>query len=862
MEGSMMNLFRNHSSKHWIFLSFITFYIVCIVLLITRGHYLFGSVTDWTSQHAMIPDYFRQHFYQTGELLPQFQMNLGAGQNAFYLSYYGYLNPITLVSYLFPHVSMVTYVMVSSVIFVLVSVYLFFFWLYSVQKSDADPLSGNDTVLYVTTFLFANAAPLLFHSHKQIMFISYMPFLILALMGVDRLFAKKKRGLLIVSVALLFFTSYFFAVTGLFVLSVYGIYRYLCTTGKPSVRSFFVSAGSFLFCALTGICISASLIVPSLLAILNSSSRSSSGRTSLWSLLIPTFPLTNLNYIAYGIGLSAIAFIALFAGIIQKKNLAKRFLAITILIVLCFPLISSLLSGFLYTRGKVLIPFLPLVLLLTAGFFQEIHNMVYAKKCILIASVFILACAFISAYFRKKLPVAFLFCCDFLLCLLFIFLSQRKKNKKWIYVPVCIVSAVICIGNNFYDVLLPKRDAKRIYSTEKASLMNQLQTQDTSFYRTYDICDPKLSANRIYGANYHTTSLYSSIYNKNYLQFCNHDISISLPSINDISVTSCNNILFQTLMGCKYLISNSHAPAGYQQIDHNGSFALYQNTEVNSLGFASEKLMSLREFSSLDPADRSVALLNHIVVDQDLPDVYQSELEEVPMQMDFDLPKNADGYLTTDPQKNNGKVYHFTTPDNLKDYVYIISCDLKKREPKECTILINGIQNSLSGYDATLPNQNYHFQFVVSSNTDLHSLSVELRSKNTFQFSDMKIYRISYEKVKQLRREMTQMSNVHYNNCNVITGHIQMKKNGYCTTTIPYDKGFSLTVDGKAAKVEMTDHAFVGFALAPRSHEIRLTYQAPGSAAGRILSTLGLCLLAGTLICQKIRKKLPITKNL
>ena len=41
------------------------------------------------------------------------------------------------------------------------------------------------------------ATPLLFHSHRHIMFINYMPFLILGLMGIDLYFDKKKSWLLI-----------------------------------------------------------------------------------------------------------------------------------------------------------------------------------------------------------------------------------------------------------------------------------------------------------------------------------------------------------------------------------------------------------------------------------------------------------------------------------------------------------------------------------------------------------------------------------------------------------------------------------------------------------------------------------------
>lgn len=63
---------------------------------------LFGSTTDWLSQHTVFPSYFRDLFYETKRLVPNFALNIGAGQNIFYFSYYGLFNPYILLSYFFP----------------------------------------------------------------------------------------------------------------------------------------------------------------------------------------------------------------------------------------------------------------------------------------------------------------------------------------------------------------------------------------------------------------------------------------------------------------------------------------------------------------------------------------------------------------------------------------------------------------------------------------------------------------------------------------------------------------------------------------------------------------------------------------
>lgn len=40
------------------------------------GRYgIFGAKVDWLSQHSVLPDYFRQQFYATGKLFPEFAAN-------------------------------------------------------------------------------------------------------------------------------------------------------------------------------------------------------------------------------------------------------------------------------------------------------------------------------------------------------------------------------------------------------------------------------------------------------------------------------------------------------------------------------------------------------------------------------------------------------------------------------------------------------------------------------------------------------------------------------------------------------------------------------------------------------------------
>ena len=184
-----------------------------IVLISTHFTNMFGSNTDWINQHTIIPEYFRQTFYKTGSLIPNLALNYGAGENIYNFSYYGFLSPLILPSYLLPFISMTTYMTIIDILVVITSAILFYHFL---KKHDFD-----SHISLTVSLLLVLSAPFIFQMHRHIMFVNYMPFLILSLFGVDKLLKENKKSLLIISIFLMIMTSYYYSVCGILVLGIY-----------------------------------------------------------------------------------------------------------------------------------------------------------------------------------------------------------------------------------------------------------------------------------------------------------------------------------------------------------------------------------------------------------------------------------------------------------------------------------------------------------------------------------------------------------------------------------------------------------------------------------------------------------------
>ena len=206
------------NKKKMNYLTIILYSIILIIILKGKNH-LYGSNIDWINQHTTITELFRNIFYETKRLIPNYLFNIGAGQNIFNYSYYGLMSPIILISYLLPFLDMKKYIELASIVLYIVTGILLYKFLLS--KKNSTKLS------LLSTISFQTFASITYHFHHHIMFVWYFPFLILALKGVDKYRKEKKSLLLIISIFLIIMTNYYYSVPSIITITIYGTYTLL-----------------------------------------------------------------------------------------------------------------------------------------------------------------------------------------------------------------------------------------------------------------------------------------------------------------------------------------------------------------------------------------------------------------------------------------------------------------------------------------------------------------------------------------------------------------------------------------------------------------------------------------------------------
>lgn len=800
-----------------------------LIFLTLPSGSMYGSQTDWYCQHVTLADYMRKHFYATGQLLPDFS-GLGGGTNFFALSYYGILRPDVLLSYFLPGISVAAIIQGYAVFEIFLGIFLLYYWLYKKGLTD--------TFCFCAGFLYL-CANCLFHAHRQIMFVNYLPFVILALIAIDQQaeamknnFPQKPRtnaGIIFSYLMILFHSFYFFpACFASCTLYYWYSTKDLHTTYSKMPKHFIKLWSGYILSTAAAVCLSMAVLLPTGLAILENKKDVAS--TPLYKILTVNPTMDSLLYSIYGCGLTLIC---LYAVLLSIRRRSTRSFASILLCFLFFNIFYWILNGTLYVRPKSLIPFMPLILYLTALTLEELktrrirHSLPLALCCLIPVVVQII---FISHNDQCRILMAL----DGICLVLFAASGFLYKNRK-ILVQGLAVLLILVLPSQIYlnksrteEYASSTDDSRNTFSdSEILKLCKDSQARMDTLERPYT------NSNYMVWGTQNRSSIYSSISNSEYNQFYYDTLRNSISNRNRVAVTMHSNPFQEYLMGVRYIQTTKELlPAGYQVKAEKSGHVLAENDQVLPLAYGSTALMSEAAFDQLSYPQNLDTLTNRTIVsDSGLSgsSPYQSQMKS------YTLPKDFFARKTTKKQVSvTQKLPQSISPSQL----LLLSFDVIYDGASDVSVSVNGIKNCLSGSNAPYPNHNNSFTYMLSSEQGLTDLDLVF-SKGNYKISNVTAYTLPLSTLHH--PGVVTFHNQATSGSELLKGTISMDQDGYFVTSYAYAKGYQAFVDGKEVPVQTVNKAFAGFPLKKGAHEIQLKFHAPGKRAGLLISLITSC---------------------
>ena len=626
------------------------------------------------------------------------------------------------------------------------------------------------------------------------MFVNYMPFIVLALFGIDRFITKKCSGLLILSLLFIMFTSYFFSVGSLIALFLFGLYQY-CRCQTYTFKSIIQFAFKLCVPFLISVCIASVLLVPTAYTLLTGRVESQSTITLAELLRPQNFFLHE----TYSIGLTGISLLLLIVVLIKGKFEDRIFTGLLLLISF-IPLFNYVLNGFMYINGKALMPFIPIILIVVA--------------------------IGVDKLFKSKF-----------------------KLIQYVFIGYTLISCgVHVIEANLKDELIEKKEYDE-NNQDYIKYQEIIDEYDSSFYRVNNQLFSSSTINKIVSPTEYKTSLYASTYHIEAQDFYYNELGNPTMYRNKFMTNVSSNLLSQIYMGEKYIVTTKTLNSDdYQLIYQDNDVAIYENINVLPIGYATNNYLNQSDYNALTSTDKIVNLIGNIINDEPTTNEIkrtqklEPEIELIEQENVTIIPQEGGYKIQSD---KGGKIKLKLTTVSEGDFIHL-NYDVKPQN-SDLKMTINGISNKLTDKDWKYYNENETFDYFFEGNI----LNIKL-TEGTYDISNLNLSLINKadiinetELVDPFIVDSTQTKG------DFIVGDISVRTDSYFTLSIPYDEGFVIKVDDKVIDYEKVNETFIGFKIDEGDHTIVIEYKAPLKDISLVISIVGIIVMGGYLYIER-----------
>ena len=815
-------------TKKWIrkedLLSFLLPLVTMLIIFIGKGIFPFGQEsflrTDLYHQYAPFLREFQAKLQSFSSL--HYSFNIGLGVNFTSLLAYYLASPLNFFVILFPKGLVVEYISYLIIIKIALSGMTA-----SIYLRKHFQKNGLFSVLF--SMIYALSGFVAAYSWN-VMWLDCIFLFPLILLGLEELMDEGKGTLYTVSLALAILSNYYISIMICLFLILYFLSR-LFYAAISDVRELGKQIGHFaLYSLLAGI-MAGILLLPAVFALRMTASASISFPKTftqyftIIDMMARLFPFVETeqglkhwpNIYAGTLSLFILPLYFKNPAIQKKKKVIYAAFMLFFFLSFSINALNFIWHGFHYPNSlPARQSFIFVFLLIIQGAEWFLKRKTSSKKdlsfALFLSFSFVILCqkliteeAFHWSVFYLTLLFLFLF------YLLFYFEKRGMEVRiaELLLIALCFVE--LSINMAVTSVPTTSRAAYLEGGKETSKLLKELKIEDPGFYRLLRE-DAKTKDD---GAlmQYHSASIFSSTAYGDMSDWYTElgmEASTNAYSINGASP------LMKSLLGIKYEILKKepkHSEVrGLSYLLGEGEYRLYENQFSLPLGY----LLTKEELDAFDLHAGTPALV----------------------QNSISTALATDKIFTTILGKMEASSYHFTVEKAGDIYVYV-----NNEKVKEVKAILPGDEKSFDHVD-----RGYFLSLgYLNAGTEL-----ELKSLTSGENMDATAYSFSYEVLGQIT-DMLSSRGMEVENWKdgYVKGRINAGSDGLLFTSIPYDPGWKVKVDGNTVVTEKAFSAFLGIPVSAGEHDIELHFVPEGYYFGILFSISALLFFALLLFMKK-----------
>ena len=458
--------------------------------------------------------------------------------------------------------------------------------------------------------------------------------------------------------------------------------------------------------------------------------------------------------------------------------------------------------------------------------------------------------------FESSVIISAAYLLIFIAVKLFPFRSTSVRNAV-----MCLALAAAVISETYSNANLGVKTVTTTgypeYPTKDAQvqqLLSDIRSQDDEpFYRLEMTNTYTLNDSALYG--YYGLSQFSSAANVSVTTFMSR-LGLYASEAGNRYYYRLTAPIVNSMLGLKYFICKSGALNTEEFALKHRNVAdgvhMYENKFPLSLGFMmNSEVLDMPDKPDANPFEYQNELISRATGINER--VYSPQSPALADSSDMEVTRNGYGNYTFRTEKEDGTAhttYTYSGVENSYLYGYAGStggvCDKLTIKCGEATI------------DSGKLIENYPLVFPMGNAQDGDTSTVDVGIKADTKAGNYKlmVYAMncaSFDKAysaladEQLKIDKFSDSDIY--------GTIDVKNDGVMFLSIPYEKGWSVYVDGKKAETVRLMQAMLGVKLQQGRHEIRLKYIPEGLVTGMAVSSVSLLLFMLFAVIDRRKKK-------
>ncbi len=441
--------------------------------------------------------------------------------------------------------------------------------------------------------------------------------------------------------------------------------------------------------------------------------------------------------------------------------------------------------------------------------------------------------------------------------------AVRTKRRENINMILCIIICVELFANAIIncvefgdDVIYSSYSSYHSFVDTVRPQVNAILEKDPSFYRFEKNCHRKYCDNMALNIRGLTCS--TSTLNKSTIEFL---ANIGYASRSHWSKYLGGTPVNDSLVGMKYIIASEkdnldlyYKLTDIEPIVYNSTeYRVYENPYALSLAFAVADGVENFSMDSDSPMLLLNDLLSEMLGDGSAHSLFVP-LEYEETKTNLKITTSTSTYATYKPIDSSADAvlnYTFTTDKDGEVFFYLPS-----NYPREVRMSVNGTSKGnfyagettrifslgrfSSGTDVTL---------AMTLDADVLYVTPEVPALFTLDMDEVSDV---FSKLSQHQYEIDEWDSTHF------SGKLSTdSEDTLILTTLPYDKGWKVTVDGKSVETAQSLDALVSFRIeGSGEHEVTLIYRPACFTLGMTVSVLSLVLFILIIIFEKPLNKI------